>query len=268
MPVIERPDLAETRAESLNDSITPNTLTSSNDTFGAPKVEIYVYNVAKFGWDSRDGISRPPNHPHLTIAPCPEDQDYVLVGRLQHPYPEIWYDQNNERQVRHVDGYREATKMLSPRNPGIDQNWDAEDGINRFDNLNALGVFWSKHNPPLDSEVKAATARLEKTFRAELVSMNKIERENPQEAPARANKISRAAAEYFGTPRSWHQFDLSARQATGGRVPCPNCAEPIVTGAAVCRHCDAVLDEEKARQFYPDRFKNPVGRPRNTEAAV
>ena len=268
MPYIERGDLAEARSERFNETITPNTLHPGDDTFGVKKVEIFIYNVAKFGWDLRDGVSRPPNHPHLTIAACPEDDEYILAGRLEHPYPEVWFDQNNDRQVRHVNGYREATKMLSPRNPGIDQDWDVEDGLSRFDNLNALGVFWSVHNPPTDEEVAAAKGRLEKTFRAELVRMNKIERENPQEAPSQANKIARAAAEHFNTPRSWHQFDLSARQATGGRVPCPNCSEMIVPSAAVCRHCDAVLDEEKARQFYPDRFKNPVGRPRTEHVAA
>ena len=268
MPFTARPDLAEARNQRMNEVLHPNTLAPTNDTFGAPKVEIFIYNVAKFGWDSRDGITRPPNHPHLTIAPCPEHEPYALVGRLEHPYPEVWYDQNNERQVRHVDGYREVTKMLSPRNPGTDQNWDFEDGINRFDNLNGLGVFWSVNYPPLDSEVAAANTRLEKTYRSELARMNKIERENPQEAPSQANKIARAAAEHFGTPRSWHQFDLAARHSTSGKAPCPNCEEMISVGAAVCRHCDAVLDEEKARQFYPDRFKNPGGRPRKEDLAT
>ena len=44
-------------------------------------------------------------------------------------------------------------------------------------------------------------------------------------------------------------------------VECVGCGEKVRPGVAVCKACGAILDEEKAKKLYPDRF-------RETEPAV
>jgi len=108
---------------------------------------------------------------------------------------------------------------------------------------------------------------VEKTYRAELEKMVAIEARSPDEARNVATKTAHAAAAYYGRSFSWHRSDLVPSASPAGQIDCPNCAEKIAATAAVCRHCDAVLDEEKARKLFPDRFRRGPGRPPNEAAA-
>jgi hypothetical protein len=170
-------------------------------------------------------------------------------------------DQNGNRSFVYRDGFREVSRMLNPRNPGVDQNFDDAASINQGGNLNLYGVFWSTHNPPLKEELDGARHRMEKSYRAELERMAAAK--TPDEARAMANNLSHAAADYFGISGSWHQTDIRLQKPAASQIDCPNCGEKIMVGAAVCRHCQAVLDEEKARKLFPDRFRRGPGRPPN-----
>jgi hypothetical protein len=264
--VIERPDIAQGHARERNQAFFPNDIREIADNFSPTSIPIYVYNVSPLEFNE----PRYPNHPHMWIKPCPAAKEYVLVNSITHPFPENYRDENGNLLVRWTNGYREATRMLSPANPGSDQNWQTVDPMNVGGNLNNFGVFWSVHNPPLPEELAAGRDRLGKTFKAELAELSKIESGvgGTAEAQARANNISHAAANYFGTSHSWHRSDLIPKGAkAGATIECPNCMEQIAAIAAVCRHCDAVLDEDKARRLFPDRFRNKVGRPPNEAAA-
>lgn len=270
MPYIERPDISQQKSQSRNEALFPNVITDVGPTFGAKSVPIFIYNVSGLGWDSKDGLTRPPNHPHLTIKACPEGEPYILTGTIEHPFPEVSYDANNNRRIDYTDGYREATVMLSPLNPGRDQNWTMADALNVGGNLNDFGVFWSVHNPPLEQEVAAARARMEKTYRAELEVLAAIEAKNPDDARSRANKISHAAANYFGRSYSWHRSDLVPSSVNQGKIPCWACGESIMPSALLCVHCKAPQAEEKRERWLEIQSggRGP-GRPRNsdTEAA-
>jgi hypothetical protein len=37
-------------------------------------------------------------------------------------------------------------------------------------------------------------------------------------------------------------------------MPCPACGKSTPSGVAICATCGAVLDEQKARKFFPERF--------------
>jgi hypothetical protein len=117
--------------------------------------------------------------------------------------------------------------------------------------------------------VKAARERLAKTLKSELAEMAKIESGvgGTAEAQARANNISHAAANFFGVSTSWHRSDLVPKGVPAGQISCPNCAEQISASAAVCRHCDAVIDEDRARRLFPDRFRRPGRTPNEKDAA-
>ena len=257
--VVERPDVANAKANQRNAAFFPNVITEIQPNFGVKDQAIYIYNVAPLEHNE----PRYPNHPHMHIKPCPKGQPYVLANSITHPFRENYRDENGNLQVRLTDGFREATKMLSPANPGIDQNYEEDAPLNVGGNLNNYGVFWSTTLPPSDQEIAAANERVAKTFKKELEVMAGIEAGpgGADEARGRANKISHAAAEYYGVSTSWHRSDLVPKQTPGAKIACPNCEEQIPAASAVCRHCDAVLDEEKAKKLFPDRFKRGPGRP-------
>lgn len=247
---------AQEMAGAQNNAYFPPVISSIQSNFGAQEVPIYIYNVSKQEFN----CPRPPNHPHMLLRARKDDQECALVGMISHPFSEVEYDQNGNKQVRLTDGYREATKMLSPMNPGTDQNFDAPDAFNVGGNLNNYGCFWSTNNPPLVEEVVAATKRMENTYKKELEKLAAIESKNPEDARSVANDISHAAADYFGVSTSWHRTDLVPK-VKAGSIDCPNCSEKIAATAAVCRHCSAIIDEPKARKLFPQMFAPKAGRP-------
>jgi hypothetical protein len=284
MPYEEVPEVAAQRQAAMNNQILPNEFIPQRDRrFRPASTAIYIFNVSPMAWGKDDGVSRPPNHPHIYIKACPADKDYILTGNLQHPFPEFSFDTvNGKKKCEYTDGYIEATKMLNPMNNGVAdpdvpvdhpshpiavQNFDDPNQFMVGANLNKFGVFWSTHNPPLLEEVKAAKARLETTYREELKEMSRIEAgvDGVNAAKARANKISYMAASYFNQSTSWNGLALVPKLDNVGKIECPNCAEMVNPAAAVCRFCSAVLDETKARKLFPDRFKNPGGRPPNVK---
>ena len=228
--------------------------------FGIQETQIYVYNISNLEFNE----TRPPNHPRLLIRRCPLEQEYLLVGRETHPFKEMTEDQNGNKSYAYRDGFKEVSRFLNPRNPGTDQDYDDGGLFNQGGNLNLYGVFWSTSNPPKPEELAAARKRLEKTYRGELERMAAAK--TPDEARVMANNISHAAADYFGYSGSWHQSDIRNQKPLSSQIDCPNCAEKITVGAAVCKNCGAVLNEEKARKYFPDRFRPGPGRPRNEAA--
>jgi hypothetical protein len=97
---------------------------------------------------------------------------------------------------------------------------------------------WHKHL----SDLIAKADNLEKSNKREEISNNPI--------------FALAAAE-LGITRPWCSESKQMAE-------CPSCGESINQGSAICRHCDATLDEEKARKYFPKRFqedKRGPGRP-------
>lgn len=266
MPFTENPERGLQISRSQNEHTFPNVITSISPTFGAPKVPIYIYNVSPMGWETeRDQIRRPPNFPHIFIRPCPAGQDCVLVNTLEHPFAQRDRDQNDNIVISYRDGFREATRLLSPQNPGTDQNWTLDDALNEGENLNDFGVFWSMNKPPKPEEIAAARTRMERTFRAELARMGQIESRDPQNAGASANKISRAAALYYKQTRSWFRYDLMQPTENSGKVACGACGESIQAVARICVHCGAPTDPEKLERWIEKKFREP-GRPKSAES--
>lgn len=256
--IIERTDIATAKAQARNESVSPSSIYDVQNDFGVQRQTIYIYNTSQQEFNT----PRPPNHPHMLLRACPAGQPYALVGSITHPFTEIEYDQNLNKQVRLTDGFREASKMLNPMNPGTDQDFDGA-SFSEGGNLNMMGCFWSTNNPPTQDELDADKVRKEKTYRKELETLVAIEaKEGPDGARNRANNISHAAAVYYGQSYSWHRSDLVPKQKLG-MAPCGVCAEEINLAAKLCRHCGAPTDEEKQSLWLAARTegKRGPGRP-------
>jgi hypothetical protein len=258
MPYTERPDIAMTGSSAMNQAVYGESSVMPEENFGPATVPIYIYNIAPLEHNE----PRPPNHPHMLIRACPKGEPYKIVGQISHPFAEINYDQNDNRIVRWTNGPREATRMLNPSNPGVDQNFDDPNAFNEGGNLNAYGVFWSMHNPPLAEELEAATKRMETRFRKRLEVMAQIEAKDPQGARDAATRVDHAAAEYYGISASWHRSDLRPKSA--GKVPCWACGEDIQAVALICKECRAPQAEDKRESWLDAQSgKRGPGRPAN-----
>jgi hypothetical protein len=208
---------------------------------------IYLYNISHIEFS----ISRPPNFPRMLIKACPLDQEYIQVGSLTHPFIEFVYDEQGVRNARPVNGFREASRLLCPRNPGMTpESQDfrmAEDPMaaSQGDNLNIYGVFWSLNNPPTREDLDKAKERLEITFKNELSKMASIEMESPANAAQCANRISHAAAEYFDQNTTWHKSDwVKKASAVNAKIQ----SEKSYKECPECGHDDIPLKAKKC--FY------------------
>jgi hypothetical protein len=259
--IIEKPEVAAAHAAQRNEASYPNFISGVQNNFGIVKVPIYLYNISRIEFNT----PRPPNHPHMLIRACPEGQEYLLVGQITHPFDEVDYDQNNNKKVVMTDGYIEATRMLNPLNPGIDQEFDAPNGLSEGGNLNQYGCFWSVHNPPYQGELDAARKRMEKTYTKALEKMAAVEAKSPEDARGLANNIHHAAADYFGLSFSWHRTDLIPKNGAKPKVDCGACGEKINSTARICSSCGAPTDPQKLEQWLESKFevKRGPGRPAN-----
>ncbi len=232
--ITPRPDVAEKQTKASNAKMYGSALGISPN-FGVDSTSVYFYNIAPRAISA----PRPPNHPRMFFAACPVGEPYHLVGQIEHPFQQLTEDQNGVKITMLTDGYIEAARMLNPLNPTLDQDWNDGQSLQEGGNLNYLGIFWSKNNPPRADEVKAARARLEKTYRKEIERMNACK--TADEARLAANDISHAAADFFGRSYSWHESNLNA-QDPADFAECAACGEQIRKKAMICRFCQAPQD--------------------------
>ena len=66
------------------------------------------------------------------------------------------------------------------------------------------------------------------------------------------NDMMRQAAREMGVKKTW-LYEATEMDA------CPACKSPVVPGAAICRVCQAIIDEKAARKFFPERFAHKGG---------
>jgi hypothetical protein len=254
MPYIERKDLAEEKSTTVNQKLFPNVLRVTEN-YAPKSTPIYIYNVGPLDWGREQGIQRVPNHPHLYFKACPSDKEFELVGEIGHPFPVEDFDTNGIRFTRWTDGYSEASKMLNPQNPGLDQNWDGANLDFPKNNLNNYGIFWSESLPPKKEEIASAKKRLEATFAKELSIIEQIEREDPAAVKNAVTRTARAAANYFsnknGEPLnfSWYNTTYRAKNETFGKVECENCFNLIHPKTAKCSFCGLVRDKKRALEL-------------------
>ena len=121
-------------------------------------------------------------------------------------------------------------------------------GLGRFtSNLEWHGVFITKNAEPTKKEIEAAHAK-RKQYLERLVA--DADQKHMRGKVGEIDAEERGAAHELNLKKNW------AEKPTAMDA-CPACGSAVQPGVAVCPHCNAVLDEAKAKKFFPERFAEP-----------
>ncbi|HEX8801770.1 MAG TPA: hypothetical protein VF772_24320 [Terriglobales bacterium] len=215
---------AREREAAMNGNLvyTPDTVQFAPD----PPGKYYIWNLGPMKHVVEKGSAGTFN-----IEPCAED------GGLGPPLvlPTVWRDTyfiEQEMKTHAVSGEFMAIDIVHPvtAHIGAGKTWWSIGA-----NLDDIGVFWTKNNPPLDAEIEAARKKMEITYRKLLNMAASIE------AAGRIDDITplmRIAASYFGEDRAWNKIYRKTME-------CPGCGEPAKAG--IIRHpCGYIFDPDRA----------------------
>lgn len=112
-----------------------------------------------------------------------------------------------------------------------------------------LGLFVCAGLKPSDAELESAHEKLAKFFDTQIEQADRLWQNTPRHDLIPG--IAKRAATIRHIDRPW----LSN---VGTMVECPACNGHIKAGVAICMHCQAVLDPEKAAKFFPKAAPEPV----------
>ena len=222
---------------------TPDNAAFAND----PPYKVYIYNLGPIEHKVERGSAGT-----FILKACEQGNDYELAWTL----PSVWRDSyfvEQEMKTHSVSGEFMAQDICNPITAGGKTWWSF--GAD----LTSLGVFWTKNNPPTESELAAARQKMEVTYRRMLGMAASIE------AAGRIDDITplmRIAASYFGEDRSWNKIYKKT-------MSCPGCGEAAKTG--IIRHpCGYVFDPDRALMagMISEELHKQMVRTRNAEAQI
>ena len=191
-----------------------------------PDYKVYVYNLGPVEHTVERGSAGT-----FILKACEPGETYALAWTL----PSVWRDSffvEQEMKTHSVSGEFMAQDIVHPITApiGAGKTWWSMGA-----NLDDLGVFWTRNNPPTESELAAARQKMEVTYRRMLSMAASIE------AAGRIDDITplmRIAASYFGEDRSWNKIYKKTAE-------CPGCGEAAKVG--IIRHpCGYVFDPDRA----------------------
>lgn len=138
------------------------------------------------------------------------------------------YDMGDDRKgEKYWTAQEIAQSVVGEHNPDAD--------------LRRFGVFVCAADQPTEDELRAAQARQD-AFYLEQVQQADLLYSRAPHRPDSITDVQRRAARALGIDRPW-LVKLTAMSE------CPACGGTVKAGAAVCRHCGMILDEEKAAKF-------------------
>lgn len=111
----------------------------------------------------------------------------------------------------------------------------------RSADLTRWGVFIAAGDEPTETELETAKQKLTATMAALVAEADGIHLQGPLES-RNITSLHRKALSYLKQTRDWGVLAKQLHE-------CPACFESINPGSAVCKHCEAVLDDEKAQKY-------------------
>lgn len=203
------------------------------------RYHVYVYTISKQEWV----VQQAPLIPYLIIPACGPGEPYKKVVEIPHPMMQIErHPDKNEAIIYRHEAERVAESICDPNNPTLDQDYLSKSPLGLGVNLHVQGVFWSRNDPPTREELTKAEKRIEKYHASLIERARTLEISNPKLLEELINPDYHAAAERFGLETPWHRKLVS-------KAECPVCAESVNPSAAICKHCGAILDAEKAAKY-------------------
>lgn len=186
----------------------------------APPYKVYIFNIAPLQHRVEKGSAGT-----FTIPECEMGESYGKPLILPSVVMDSYFVES-EMKTHSVSGEFMAQDIVHPT---IGANWSFGQ------NLDDLGVFWTKNNPPTEKEIGVARTRMEATFRKLLSMASSIETTGKFED---ITPLMRIAAAYFGEDRPWNKIYKKLSD-------CPGCGDPVKAG--IIRHsCGYVFDADRA----------------------
>jgi hypothetical protein len=104
---------------------------------------------------------------------------------------------------------------------------------------------------PTDDEIKAANAKRKERIQFFIEDGDRRAQIGPGDNGTGGLSVNhRAALVEANLKRSWAAPAVAQEE-------CPACGSAIKAGIARCPHCRAIIDEDKARKFFPELFQAP-----------
>lgn len=114
------------------------------------------------------------------------------------------------------------------------------------------GIFVCAADSPSAEELAAARARRDGWYSRLVTEADEMWARG--HSYREISDMHRRAAFSLGLPREWAYTPQASRE-------CPACGEKVRAGVAVCRHCKAILDEERAAKYFPNSPRDKSPRP-------
>lgn len=119
------------------------------------------------------------------------------------------------------------------------------------------GAFVSETNPPSPKDLKKNIAKLMSFYDGQIELADQFW-DDPHDHK-NISSLMRRAARIRNQSRPWTYLSVEM-------LACPACGVNVRVGLAICKECGAILDEEKARKFFPERFVEASAVARDTES--
>lgn len=209
-----------------------------------PAYYVKIYNLSEF----EHRVERPWVHPQrlgnlIVIPACEPGKQFsrpflipdIVQMRTERPG-------SLEIGTRGVDGKFLAQDAINPDDPT--GNWrtmrpiPAGQAANEGTNLYNFGIFWTILDEPGAEELSIARERLEATYNHLIEEANLLALEGAR-GTSQIGHLHRRAANYFGIDVEWNKRFTR-------KIECPECGEPNVPTASVCRKCPMVFSWERA----------------------
>lgn len=201
----------------------------------------YLVNITERDWN----VQR--TYGVYVIQPAPEGREYSVLeisGRIEAT------DEGNDNALQWK---HEAQEIADDVAREINDRIMAAPTAKSF-----MGVFVSPTAIPSAKELDAAKKKLRAFQRALVDAANRFW-DDPK-THREVNELHRWAGRALKVTAPW-LFDAEEL------VECPACAKGISAGVAICPNCDAILDEAKARKYFPHKFQNQDAPARRTTKA-
>ncbi len=193
-------------------NLMPNIISRSAELFGANRATIASVSSQEFFVTRTYGVF------HIPACPAGKDSETLAVTP-------------REDAIDLGDNHRIALQ-ISAREIAADIIQDLEDH----------GIFVCAGESPSADELAAARSRRDAWYSRLVTEADEMWARG--HSYREISDMHRRAAFSLGLQREWAYVPQASRE-------CPACGERVRAGVAVCKHCKAVLDEERAAKYFP-----------------